>query len=190
MNRTARTLLALLGPVLLAMLGVPALQGTASAAAPPAGQATRYTMTAFTNSSESSMYVYDSPDATGFTLQKGPAYTPPSGLIRDPSIFKHTDGFYYITYTTNWTGNTIGFARSTDRVKGPDLRTALPPFRRGPHPRRHGPDSAPHASSQDIQCLTRLPESGSTPSESIPAFSCRRTGQRQHSRPLIHPMDQ
>ncbi|MFF3737131.1 glycoside hydrolase family 43 protein [Streptomyces sp. NPDC002566] len=116
MKRTVRTLLALLGPLLLVMLGVPALQGTASAAAPPAGQATRYTMTAFTNSSESNMYVYDSPDATGFTLRKGPAYTPPSALIRDPSIFKHTDGSYYLTYTTDWTGNTIGFARSTDRV--------------------------------------------------------------------------
>lgn len=76
-------------------------------------------MTAFTNSSESNMYVYDSPDATGFTLQKGPAYTPPSGLIRDPSIFKHTDGYYYLTYTTRtWSAlsTTIGFARSTDRV--------------------------------------------------------------------------
>ncbi|WP_037683543.1 glycoside hydrolase family 43 protein [Streptomyces griseus] len=116
MNRTVRTLLGLLGPLLLVLLGAPALQGTASAAAPPAGQATRYTMTAFTNSSESNLYVYDSPDATGFNLKKGPAYTPPSALIRDPSIFKHTDGFYYLTYTTNWTGNTIGFARSTDRV--------------------------------------------------------------------------
>ncbi len=116
LNRTVRTLLGLLGPLLLVLLGAPALQGTASAAAPPAGQATRYTMTAFTNSSESNLYVYDSPDATGFNLKKGPAYTPPSALIRDPSIFKHTDGFYYLTYTTNWTGNTIGFARSTDRV--------------------------------------------------------------------------
>jgi hypothetical protein len=89
------------------------------AAAPPAGSISRYTMTAFTNSSESNMYVYDSPDATGFTLRKGPAYTPPSGLIRDPSIFKHTDGYYYLTYTTRtWSAlsTTIGFARSTDRV--------------------------------------------------------------------------
>ncbi|WP_431047978.1 glycoside hydrolase family 43 protein [Streptomyces sp. P1-3] len=47
---------------------------------------------------------------------KGPAYTPPTGLIRDPSLIRHTDGSYYIAYTTNWTGNTIGLARSTDRV--------------------------------------------------------------------------
>ncbi|WP_435881033.1 hypothetical protein [Streptomyces pharetrae] len=62
-------------------------------------------MTAFTNSSESNLYVYESPDATEFTLQKGPAHTPPSAPIRDPSILKHTDGYYCLTYTTNWTGN-------------------------------------------------------------------------------------
>ncbi len=95
-----------------AVVGLPA----AHAAAPPAGTATRYTMTAFTNSSESNMYVYESPDATGYRLLKASAYTPPSGLIRDPSIMRHTDGRYYLTYTTNWDGNTIGFATSTDRV--------------------------------------------------------------------------
>ncbi|WP_405015928.1 glycoside hydrolase family 43 protein [Kitasatospora sp. NBC_00070] len=98
----------------LALAVLPA--GPAEAAAPPVGSATRYTMTAFTNSSESNMYVYDSPDATGYRLVKSSAYTPPSGLIRDPSIIRHTDGRYYLTYTTNWSGNTIGFATSTDRV--------------------------------------------------------------------------
>ena len=118
MTRCVRALAALL-VTLLALLGLTALQSPAGASAPPSGQATRYTMTAFTNSGESNMYVYDSPDATGFTLRKGPAYTPPSGLIRDPSIFKHTDGFYYLTYTTRtWSAlsRTIGFARSSDRL--------------------------------------------------------------------------
>jgi GH43 family beta-xylosidase len=76
----------------------------------------RFTMTAFTNSSESNLYVYDSADALTYSLLKGPAYTPPTGLIRDPSLIRHTDGWYWIVYTTNWTGNTIGFARSKDRT--------------------------------------------------------------------------
>ncbi|MEV7084690.1 family 43 glycosylhydrolase [Streptomyces sp. NPDC093085] len=93
--------------------GVPVADAAATAG--PAA-VTRYTMTAFTNSSESNMYVYESSDALAYNLLKGPAYTPPTGLIRDPSLIRHTDGLYYIVYTTNWTGNTIGFARSSDRV--------------------------------------------------------------------------
>ncbi|HEX6683026.1 MAG TPA: glycoside hydrolase family 43 protein [Candidatus Limnocylindrales bacterium] len=100
----------------------------ARAAHPPAGSTTRYTMTAFTNSSESNMYVYESPDSTGFRLMRGPAFTPPSGLIRDPSIIRHTDGFYYVVYTTNWTGNTIGFARSSDRLNWTFLRNHTIPM--------------------------------------------------------------
>lgn len=98
--------------LLLCLVGLP---GRATAE-PSTATSSRYTMTAFTNSSESAMYVYDSPDATTFTSLKGPAYSPPTGLIRDPSVFKHTDGFYYLVYTTGWDGNTIGFARSPNRV--------------------------------------------------------------------------
>jgi hypothetical protein len=89
---------------------------TTAVVAPPAAQAagpvSHYLMTAFTSSSESNMYVYDSANATNFSLVRANAYTPPSGLIRDPSVIRHTDGYYYVVYTTNWTGNTIGFARS------------------------------------------------------------------------------
>jgi hypothetical protein len=58
LNRTLRTLLALLGPLLLVLLGGAVFEGTATAAAPPAGQTTRYTMTAFTNSSESNRHCH------------------------------------------------------------------------------------------------------------------------------------
>ncbi|MDG4819218.1 glycoside hydrolase family 43 protein [Micromonospora sp. WMMD956] len=120
---TAATVLASLAA------GLPAVGVTpAAAAAPPAGQTSRYTMTAFTNSSESNMYVYESADATGYRLLRGPAYTPPTGLIRDPSIIRHTDGRYYVVYTTNWTGNTIGFATSTDRVNWTFLRNHTIPM--------------------------------------------------------------
>lgn len=91
-------------------------------AVPAAGPVPHYLMTAFTNSSESNMYVYDSANATSFTQVRANAYTPPSGLIRDPSVIRHTDGYYYIVYTTNWTGDTIGFARSADYVTWTFLR--------------------------------------------------------------------
>ncbi|WP_459181630.1 glycoside hydrolase family 43 protein [Streptomyces sp.] len=110
----AGALLALLVS-LAALLGA----GPAHAAAPPAGSASRYTMTSFTYASETSMNVYDSPDGTGFSTVKAPAYSPPSGYLRDPSIFKHTDGYYYVTYTPqtfSLSNNYIGFARSSDRV--------------------------------------------------------------------------
>jgi hypothetical protein len=111
-RRTLALLLAAVAASATAAVAPPAVL----AAAPPPGSISRYTMTAFTNSSESNMYVYEATDATGYRLLRGPAYTPPSGLIRDPSIMRHTDGSYWIVYTTNWNGNTIGFARSTDRV--------------------------------------------------------------------------
>ncbi|WNV88347.1 glycoside hydrolase family 43 protein [Umezawaea sp. Da 62-37] len=94
---------------------------------PRAMESSRYTMTAFTNSSESNMYVYRSTDGANFDLAKGPAYTPPSGLIRDPSIMKHTDGRYYLAYTTGWTGNTIGLARSDNQVDWTFLRNITLP---------------------------------------------------------------
>jgi len=87
-----------------------------------AATSTLYTMTAFTNANESNMYVYQSGDALNYSLLKGPAYTPPSGLVRDPSIMKHSDGKYYIAYTTNWTGNTFGIASSTDKVNWTFIR--------------------------------------------------------------------
>ncbi|BCL32740.1 hypothetical protein GCM10017557_75990 [Streptomyces aurantiacus] len=103
----------------LAVGGLPGLLGAAAAAAPPSGSATRYTIVPFLNSNDGTVNVYQSDDATDFRLLKASAYTPPAGRIRDASILKHTDGYYYITYTTHtWqdTSTTIGFARSPDRA--------------------------------------------------------------------------
>lgn len=50
-----------------------------------------YVFTAFTATSESNLYVYTSNDATNFSLLKGPTFTPPTGLIRDPSVILHTE---------------------------------------------------------------------------------------------------
>ncbi|MFD5840203.1 glycoside hydrolase family 43 protein [Streptomyces chartreusis] len=107
-------------PASALLLGeAPGLLGTAQAAAPPSGSATRYTIVPFLNSDDGTVNVYQSDDATDFRLARASAYTPPSNRIRDASLIKHTNGYYYITYTTHtWqdTSTTIGFARSADRV--------------------------------------------------------------------------
>lgn len=107
-------------PVAALFLGEPpGLLGTAVAAAPAKGAATRYTIVPFLNSNDGAVNIYQSDDATDFRLLKASAYTPPTNRIRDASLFKHTDGSYYITYTTHtWqdVSTTIGFARSSDRV--------------------------------------------------------------------------
>ncbi|WP_051139512.1 arabinofuranosidase [Gordonia hirsuta] len=75
----------------------------------------RYTMVAFSNASARDMDVYESSDGTVFRLLKRAAYRPPAGYVRDASLLRHTDGQYYVTYTTA-DGANIGFARSTDRL--------------------------------------------------------------------------
>ncbi len=118
-HKNKRQLVARLAVVALAASGLIAV---AAGQAQVVGPAPHYLMTAFTNSSESNMYVYDSSNATNYNLIKANAYTPPSGLVRDPSVMRHTDGYYYLVYTTNWTGDTIGFARSADHVTWTFLR--------------------------------------------------------------------
>ncbi|MFF4019657.1 glycoside hydrolase family 43 protein [Streptomyces sp. NPDC001843] len=112
-----RTLAAL--PASAVVLGeLPGLLG-AAAAAPAGGSATRYTIVPFLDSDDGTVDVYQSDDATDFRLVRAAAYTPPANRIRDASVFRHTDGYYYLTYTTHtWqdVSTTIGFARSSDRL--------------------------------------------------------------------------
>ncbi|MET9894241.1 glycoside hydrolase family 43 protein [Streptomyces sp. NPDC006465] len=117
-RRSLLRALAALPAASLALGELPGLLGTA-AAAPARGYATRYTIVPFLNSDDGTVNVYESDDATDFRLLKASAYTPPSNRIRDAGLFKHTDGYYYVTYTTHtWqdVSTTIGFARSADRV--------------------------------------------------------------------------
>jgi hypothetical protein len=114
-----------LARVVVGALAATGLLATVASQAQAVGPAPHYLMTAFTNSSESNMYIYDSANATNYNLVKANAYTPPSGLVRDPSVMRHTDGYYYLVYTTNWTGDTIGFARSTDHVTWTFLRNVV-----------------------------------------------------------------
>lgn len=75
----------------------------------------RYTMVGFSNATDGAMDVYQSSDGTDFRLLRQSAYQPPTGRVRDPSIFRNADGMYYLTYTTV-NGANIGFARSPDRI--------------------------------------------------------------------------
>ncbi|WP_235916224.1 arabinofuranosidase [Antrihabitans cavernicola] len=84
-------------------------------------------MVAFTNISDRDMDVYESGDGTQFQPARLAAYRPPAGLVRDPSIFRNTDGFYYLTYTTG-NGANIGFARSSDRINWTYMESWPVPF--------------------------------------------------------------
>jgi hypothetical protein len=76
-----------------------------------------YTMSSFSNNNETDMYIYTSNDGLNFTrLGSGPVYTPPTGILRDPSITRNGSGRYYVAYTDAWSSNSIGLASSADRV--------------------------------------------------------------------------
>ncbi|NLV78714.1 MAG: glycoside hydrolase family 43 protein [Rhodococcus sp.] len=113
MTPTARTGLSSLSTVLLVVAGMLIAFPSTSGAESPSKW--RYTMVAFSNDSDRDLDVYESSDGTDFEPVGLSTYRPPSGLVRDPSIFRHTDGMYYLTYTTV-DGANIGFARSSDRV--------------------------------------------------------------------------
>lgn len=113
MSRRSRWLISAGIFALIAAFFVPrASLPSAHAAAP-----SLYTMSAFSNSSQSNMYIYQSNDGLNFTrIGTAPTYTPPSGLIRDPSITRSSNGLYYVAYTDAWSGNSIGLASSPDRI--------------------------------------------------------------------------
>ena len=82
--------------------------------------ASKYLMASHCTTDEK-LYLWSSNDGKDWDLLNGgSSYTPPSYVLRDPSIFKHTDGYYYIVYTNNnidpcnFTGNRFGVARSPD----------------------------------------------------------------------------
>jgi sucrose-6-phosphate hydrolase SacC (GH32 family) len=100
---------------IVAVLGVFAAVGVTVQSANAA--TTRYVLTAFTSSSQSNMNVYTSTDGLTFKILKANAYTPPSGAVRDPSIWRAADGTYYIVYTNSPAGKTsqsFGVAKSTN----------------------------------------------------------------------------
>ncbi|MFZ2510480.1 MAG: arabinofuranosidase [Gordonia sp. (in: high G+C Gram-positive bacteria)] len=152
-RRQLRPVLTVLALVIAGLVVVPGHAVPGHAAAAPQW---RYTMVAFSNDSARDLDVYESSDGTDYRLLRTAAYRPPAGFVRDASILRHTDGNYYIAYTTA-NGASIGIARSADRLTwehvtdhkvpfccallpgtgdgtGPDIPVLdrLPGFKRGP----------------------------------------------------------
>lgn len=79
----------------------------------PATGATRYVFATFKGDSAESekLSVYTSADGLNFTLLSNTGYAGPTGVLRDPSVMKHTDGQYYVAYTLqSWTTTSSSFA--------------------------------------------------------------------------------
>jgi len=93
-----------------------------------AATVTRYILTTFKSdaAADEKLWVYTSPDATNFTVLSDTGYGGPTGVLRDPSIMKHTDGRYYVAFTTqSWTTASTSFAvgSSSDLVNWTTVAT-------------------------------------------------------------------
>lgn|GEM_PF-418733 len=75
---------------------------------------TTWLMSAFNSTSENTLSLFSSYDGKTFTSLASEAYTPASGLLRDPSILHAADGYYYVVHTTGWSTPTFGIIRSRD----------------------------------------------------------------------------
>lgn len=73
-----------------------------------------YLMSAFNATGENELSIFSSYDGATFTSTASETYKPATGLLRDPSIMRMADGTYYVTYTTGWSGSTLGIAKSHD----------------------------------------------------------------------------
>lgn len=73
-----------------------------------------FLMSAFMATSQNTLSMFTSADGVTFKTLGSEVYTPEKGLLRDPSIIRHTDGYYYVVYTTNWDGANFGITRSKD----------------------------------------------------------------------------
>ena len=94
------------------LLGV-LLAAAAFATSGTSRAATRYVFATFLgdDASKEKLSLYTSKNGLDFTLLSNTGYAGPTGVLRDPSIMKHTDGQYYIAYTLkSWTTTSSAFA--------------------------------------------------------------------------------
>jgi hypothetical protein len=70
----------------------------------------------------SSLMIYTSNDALNWTLLYDTKFTGPTGFMRDPSIMRHTDGKYYVAFTTPPTLSCCGDESSFAIASSADLK--------------------------------------------------------------------
>ena len=86
---------------------------TVAAATSSVHASTRYVYATFTGDAAANekLFIYTSSDAVNFGLFAATGYGGPTGVVRDPSIIKHTDGKYYVAHTVqSWTTTSTYFA--------------------------------------------------------------------------------
>jgi Glycosyl hydrolases family 43 len=107
-----------------AIVGVGGVAGAwrwVSNSSPTNAASYNYVLSTFNSNAASieKLSIYTSIDGVNFSLLSNTGYSGPTGVLRDPSIMKHTDGKFYITYTTeSWTraSTNFGIASSADLI--------------------------------------------------------------------------
>lgn len=95
-------------PVRVGLLLVAAL-----AVSTPCSAATRYVFSTFKGDSAANekLSIYTSSNGLDFKLLADTGYAGPTGVLRDPSLMKHSDGQYYVAYTLqSWDTSSTSFA--------------------------------------------------------------------------------
>jgi hypothetical protein len=90
--------------------------------------ATEYIFATFTGDAAANekLSIYTSPDGLNFKLLSNTGFAGPTGVLRDPTIMRHSDGNYYVAYTTaSWTTTSTSFAiaSSSDLINWTYLTT-------------------------------------------------------------------
>jgi hypothetical protein len=94
----------------------------------PASAATTYIFATFKGdaAADEKLWIYTSSNATSFSLYSNTGFGGPTGVLRDPSIMKHTDGKYYVAFTVqSWTTASTYFAiaSSTNLINWTNVTT-------------------------------------------------------------------
>ncbi|MET0266064.1 MAG: beta-galactosidase, partial [Duganella sp.] len=111
-------------------LGIPqasdASRPAASAARSAIGDASAFVLTSVNLGSSNALSVFSSTDGVTFTSLASEAFQPQltvaGGVLRDPAIARHSDGYYYVLYSTN-TGSGLALTRSQDLKRWQFVRT-------------------------------------------------------------------